>query len=454
MKFAVLPVTVSNRARGTTFNRQWIERVCDSVKRYYEDQSGSRVSLSFTVFDWFALPITFEQWMALGGNVSDTVNPMISSNAGGFAPQNINLTGFDRFIYIIDDGASGGGVTENNETRIAASDFDPAILAHEIGHIFGPDDTFLQTDTGRARYLSYFCVMGMEGAKYSFKDTGLVSLADGAEIDRVDCGPGMCVASLLRTGWLNLSHGVKIDSITTSWVNNTVRIRALDGAPDSPVVSPVFAWFDDGERYLVEYRRANSRWDRGLPPAPNGWLVVYRTPIDQPAEALEVASFPVNTGTTVAVDAAPDIFYLFGASPLRIGVLSCDPASGSIEIYAKRRKGKPPQYEVPFPEIPWTDRSVLWTPNTGWRTLPVGSDLAKVLEQVGELDEVQELARAAPAHLSKTWSGMAAHHVESVQQSLNAFGASLATMHVATTQATSISSKARSRPEAILREAS
>jgi hypothetical protein len=426
MKFAVLPVTVSDKARATTFNRQWIVRACESVRRYFQDQSGQRQNLEFTVFDWCALPITSAQWMTLGGNVSDTVNPMISSNPRGMAPQNINLGGFERFIYIIDDGVSRNGSTENNETRIGAEGFDPAILAHEICHIFGPDDSYKETDAGQERYEGLFCIMGYEDGKFSFKDPGLVSLPDGAGVDRVDCGPGMCVTTLLRTGWMNLSHGVQINGITTPWANSTVRIRALDGAPDAAVVSPVFAWFDDGERYFVEYRLASSRWDHGLPPSQNGWLVVYRAPIGQPPMTLEVASFPVSPGKSTAVDAAPDNFYIFGAGPLRIAVLSCDPNAGTVEIIVKRQKGKPPQHDIPFLEIMRSDRSVLWTPKAGWRVLPLDSDLAKVLESVGELDHIQELARITPRRFAATLSAAAVRQGEELQGALAAFNARLA----------------------------
>ena len=339
MKFAVLLVSVADKPRVTTLTRAWVERACASVKRYFEDQSGGRVSPVFQVFDWYALSMTFAQWMALGGNVSAAVNAEIS------AAQQIDFSGFDRFIYIQDSGMSNTGVSENDETRIEARDFDPALLAHELGHVYGPDDSFLDTPTGPARYDDLFCVMGREGNKYSFRDPALISPAEGADASHADCGPGMCVPSLLATGWLEIGkHAVQVTGYTNAAPGSSLRIRALDGAPAKNSVGlPSFCYVDDGDRYFVEYRVPRSRWDSGLPPSLLGWVVVHRTVLDEPLMTLQVAAFQASPGQTLTIG-GPSNIYIFGGGPLRITVLGCDPATGSIDLNFYRKLGKPPQY--------------------------------------------------------------------------------------------------------------
>jgi len=366
--------------------------VCASVKRYIEDQSGGRQSPDFKVFDWFPVSLTHQQWMDLGGNVSDTVNQQFVTKK----PQKkTKLSGCDRFIYIIDESPAHSGVTENNETRIAAQDFDPAILAHELTHVYGADDTFLDTPTGPMRYNALFCIMGREGSKYSFRDMSLASPQDGADAGHTDCGPGMCVPTLLATKWLDLAkHGVEVKGFTTGLTGSTVQIRALDGAPQGDGGLPVCCFVDDGDRYLVEYRVPKSRWDAGLPPSANGWLVVNRTPLDGPITTLEVASFPVVLGTTVSFG-GPDNIYLFGAGPLRLSVMACDVANGTVDVRFARQKGKLPQYVEEFEGFMLDPGCKLWTPASGWRTFPAASDLTQVLEKVAELDQIRDLARVS-----------------------------------------------------------
>jgi len=392
MKIAVLPVSVSDRSRSTTLTRTWIQKACESVKRYFEDQSGGRERPEFEVFDWFGLSLTTQQWMALGGNVMGTVNQELVAKRGDV------LSTYEHFIYIIDDGISRSAATNGLETRISATDLDPALLAHELTHVYGADDTFLQTPGGPSRYDALFCIMGDEGRKHSFRDGSLVPENDPTDAERTDCGPGMCVPTLLKTGWLDLTkHGVHVQGYTSGLSASTARMRALDGAPQQAGGVPVCCYVDDGDRYLVEYRLPSARWDAGLPEAAAGWLVVHRTPIDEPLVTLEVASFPVVTGKTVAFG-GPETIYIFGGGPLRVSILAFDIAARTVDVRFSRPRAKVPQYRVPFEAFIRHDDHVLWTGASGWRVIPADSDLALVLERVSELDQVRELTRLSSRH--------------------------------------------------------
>ncbi|WP_148649765.1 hypothetical protein [Lysobacter antibioticus] len=412
MKLAVFPVSVSDNPRATTLTRAWIERACASVKRYIEEQSGGRKSPDFKVFDWLALSMTRQQWMALGGNVSDTVNQEVISVLQA------DLSGYDRFIYIIDDGVSTSGVSENNEIRIGALDFDPALLAHELTHVYGAGDTFLDAPDGPKIYDALFCIMGREGSKHSFRDMSLVSPHDGADIGHADCGPGMCVPTLLATGWLDLAkHGVEVTGFTTGLTGSTARIRALDGAPREDGGLPVCCFVDDGDRYLVEYRSPKSRWDGGLPASANGWLVVNRTPLDGPLTTLEVASFAVMPGKTVSFG-GPDNMYPFGAGPLRLSVMACDVTNGTVDVRFARQLGKAPQYTQPFEGFIPDDGCLLWTPTSGWRSFPARSDLALVLEKVVELDQIRDLARVSGRRYAMNLAGASERQHVALQEAV------------------------------------
>jgi len=390
MKFAVIPVSLSDKPRVTTLTRDWIERACASVKRYYEDQSGGRVSPSFQVFDWYALSMTYDAWMALGSNVSVAVNAEIS------AATRIDFSGFERFVYIQDSGTSNTGVTENDETRIEARDFDPALLAHELGHVFGADDTFLDSPSGPLRYDDLFCVMGREGNKHSFNDPGLISPQDGADATHAGCGPGMCVPSLLATTWLQENkHGVQVTGYTNASPGSTLRIRALDGAPpDNAPGLPSFCYIDDGDRYYVEYRVPKSRWDGGLPPSTHGWMVVHRSALGEPVTTLQVAVIAVTPGQSLTIG-GPSNIYIYGGGPLRITVMACDAATGTLDVNFYRKKGKAPQYIEPFEGFRPEFGAILWTPSAGWRSFPVAGEITDLLGKVAEFEHTQTVARGA-----------------------------------------------------------
>lgn len=418
MKFAVLPVAVSDNPRATTLTRAWIERACASVSSFIQDQSGGQQTAEFTVLDWYTLSQTHQQWLDLKFNVREPVNEQVVKDT------KVALSGYEHFVYVIDDGVSSSGVTRRDllTSIIAAEDFDPAILAHEVTHVFGAGDTFLDTPEGPKVYDALFCIMGGEGSKYSFRDMTLLSPAEGAHAGHTDCGPGMCAPTLLATGWLTLAkHAVQVKGVPGETPGGAVSIRALDGTPHAEGGLPVCCYVDDGDRYMVEYRIARSRWDAGLPASTNGWLVVNRTPLDGPLVTLEVASFPVMPGKTVSFG-GPDNMYLFGAGPLRLSVLACDVVAGTVDVQFSRKKGEAPQYIETFEGFRQELRYGLWSPESGWHAFPVASDLAVVLKNVEALSQLRDLAQVSNRRYAADLSAALERQRIALQESSRAVG--------------------------------
>lgn len=52
--------------------------------------------------------------------------------------------------------------------QMAARSLDPALLAHELGHMYGANHANLDTPTGPEEYGDRFCVMGREDNKFTF----------------------------------------------------------------------------------------------------------------------------------------------------------------------------------------------------------------------------------------------------------------------------------------------
>ncbi len=57
--------------------------------------------------------------------------------------------------------------------HVGAQSFDPALLAHEIGHFFGTEQANLDSPNGPREYDDRFCLMGRKGPKASFAHPAL-----------------------------------------------------------------------------------------------------------------------------------------------------------------------------------------------------------------------------------------------------------------------------------------
>ena len=341
MKIAVLLLSCMETPRRTTLTTDWFHLLSRHVSQYFFEQSGARLRCDFTVFDWMQLSITGKQWNDAGPAVGDTARAQAAAHHG------FNQADFDRYVLVIDEQVGTLGVTDyKTDTRIAAVSATPTIFAHELAHAFGVRHTQLETPEGPQEYGGPFCIMGFEGGKYSFSESRLVSPGTGADEAHSASGPGMCIASLSQAKWLDVNASChRLVPYHNGALASSIRLAALDGAPVAGSADKVGCLIDIHDRFTVEYRHHGVGWDAGLAdrvPSSDGWLVIYRSPVDGPLNARQVATLEVKPGASVVIDQHP--YYFFGASPLRIHVTAVDRTARTVDIRVERQKGKADHY--------------------------------------------------------------------------------------------------------------
>ena len=341
MKIAILLLSCAKTARRTTLTADWFRLLSKEVAQYFLDQSGGRLTCQFTVYDWMELSITGAKWNAVGPAVGDT------ARAEAAKKYKFKETDYDRYVLVIDEQVGTLGVTDyKTDTRIAAVDATPTIFTHELGHAFGANHTQLETPEGPEEYGGPFCIMGLERGKYAFFDPKLASPKMGSDRAHSESGPGMCIPSLSQANWLNIDVSChRLVPFGNGSLGSTVRIPALNGAPSASNTIRIGCLIDIYDRFIVEYRHPDTKWDSGLAtrvPAADGWLVIYRSPKQGPLNALQVATLEVKVGDSVAIDKHP--YYFFGASPLRIYVMSIDRTSRTVDIRVEKQNTKATQY--------------------------------------------------------------------------------------------------------------
>lgn len=304
MNLATLLLYCTDAVRTTDFDRPYVRLVVEELARFYHDQSGGRENMEFDVFDWFQLPLTSQQWNDLGFGAGPAVKPMVEAGL------HVDLSSFDHFALVIDkfDAASAAvSPTYPIYVHVGAQSLDPALLQHECGHFFGAAHANLDTPTGPAEYDDNFCIMGREGAKYSFVNTSLNRPQPDGSIDtsHSDEGPGMAAPGLRACGWLDLAlHAIDITTPLNEGTRRaTVDLAPLRGAPVAGAPGPSVCAFADGivagQRLLLEYRSRDT-WDIGLPPNGAGWIVAHVTGVeDRSRLSLQIGAVAAMTGASI-----------------------------------------------------------------------------------------------------------------------------------------------------------
>ena len=386
MNLGVLLLSVK-APRVTTFTREWAVRAVQRSVDYFAAQSGGRQSITFKVFDWVALDLTPDEWVALGFSAHTSQTPFIESKIGE------SLTPFDHLLIGLDHPAAGGGTTPGNFTYLAASNFTPSFIGHELGHVFGAGDAFLEAPGGPERYKDAFCVMGALGFPATFADPTLVD-PSAPMLNRT--GPNMCTPTLLATKWLDeQQHGVGVDLTHVDLSAGSgygVELAALTGAP-GPVWTrpPIVVRYQD---LLIEYRFPDG-WDLGLadPSSPNGYVVLHRSPAEAPS-AVFVRLEPAKPGAAVILGSDLPID-IFSPGPLSILIQSVDSAARTVRLRLSRRAARQPPSGRTFGGVDAGGDGLVWTPGRGFTKVPPHSPLIRVLEAVVRMQAIQVLMATA-----------------------------------------------------------
>ncbi|MER5490017.1 hypothetical protein [Streptomyces sp. NPDC002490] len=373
MQIGVLLLTCKGSPRRTTFTAAQVERVMAEVTAFYSAQSGGRVNLTWTVRDWQEAPFTSAEWHAKGMGATQAV----ADELGFTLP-------YDHVVTVIDEPDSSGGTTPGSITHIAAVDFGPAGLCHELGHRFGAEDAWGPVNGELERYRDPWCAMGWLGHTYH-----VPGLDDPGAPDLHRAGPGMSVPTLIETGWLDpkASH-VLVDLSKSGSVHQAggvvVELSALTGAVSGPTArGPV------GVRVggvLVEYRtRSGAGADKGLPD-PGHWIVAHTDPTgDTPVSAELVAAFPATVGTLRSFG-EDDVFDLFHDGPLQVFVMSLDEAKGTVRLAFSRRRARPLEQEG----LGSGDGVMVFIPGVGFKPIPPHSPLVGIVEKVAAVHALHE----------------------------------------------------------------
>jgi hypothetical protein len=390
MNLGVLLLTCKGEPRITSLTKQWVEQCAERTAQFHFAQSGGRVQISYKVYDWFELNMTGQEWNNHGFNVGNVVRPVVSQALS------LDLSTHDHFALVIDKADARLGATSGVHTHLAARDLNPAILQHELSHVYGAPESSLDTPQGPQLYGNLFCIMGFERQKYSFSDPTLTLPFDVDEADHSLSGPGMTAPTMMTTGWLDFSQRNQGQDISASLGTGsmTLQLAALRGAPaPSYQGPPVFAWADLGDRKIIEYRQRDG-WDRAMPdpgPGATGWIVFHRTPLGMPVTNLQIGAMPAAPGQTFSFgeDNPLDIF---NPGPLKVTVMSVHAASSTVNLHLSRRKAKQLPGSIGFGGVDVGAGGWVWTPGRGFRPVPPHSPLLAILDKVADLSQLQELA--------------------------------------------------------------
>jgi len=376
--------------RLTTFTQAWADLAMQQVSAYLFHQSGGRERMTYQVFDWLPLDMYEVDWSALGIGAYNTLKPSLEQAL------HTNLDQFSHILIGIDTPNSSGGTTPGAFTYLAARNFSPSFIAHELGHRYGADDAYRETDTGPKVYQNQFCVMGAMGWPATFADPVLTD-PNAPMLDQ--SGPNMSAPTLIGTGWLaEGGHGLATEISQNSLLatgGSYVELSVLDGAPGPGWARPpLVARYQD---LLIEYRIGDPNgWDRGLPNPGGGavgWVIAHRSPKGTP-----VATFVNAVGAkpgNMLVFGKDDPLDIFNSGPLKLAVLSVNPEARTVRFHLTIRAARQPPSGRVFGGVKVGGGGLVWTPGRGVNPVPPHSPLVNVLDAIARVHALQETMAAA-----------------------------------------------------------
>jgi hypothetical protein len=282
-RYAVWICTPTDRPRTIVQPGYWYDRLFGDrwgVATFFREMSGGRQYVEWQVIDRPLLS-TAEKAQADQSGPSGAV----AAFRAAAQKKGQNLSDYDRYLWVIDDGTANGG-TSPSDTLLTAQDGTVQLFCHEMTHTFG-----LCPHADQTTYDDYndpFCVMGRGPVARSFRNRQLD--VDGANFAFGVSGPGICAPYVYTVGWLNYAEnvaGIPQDALGQHIGSALITLSANRGAPSEPAhrvalaLGTVPSRVGDPAQYWIEYRHT-SHFDQqinapvvsGVPDMPKEGVVV------------------------------------------------------------------------------------------------------------------------------------------------------------------------------------
>ena len=321
-KFVAVRVTVEKESStpGPFIPDPWLERAGAVATDYWRDMSGGRELVEWGLPRDVELKMTQAEKQAL--SAADLVTAVRAAAAADGQP----FEDVEHLVVVMNDPGSGIGICVTDPI-VRALDVDVAIITHEMGHFYQHANKQPGSHANHfpgfrtIQYADNTCIMGAEGAKFSFQDTTLAVTGDpGHE----DVGPAMSPPMTTQTGWLELGNPrVAVDF--TQRLPLDVELATWNGAPAPGYAGKPVVLFGDGfaphgARVYLSLRSPSAPWDAGFPVVPPN----PGEPPNPPGSGMVVAQELTSNGSSLLVTncaALPRASMRLGRSPLRVDVL-------------------------------------------------------------------------------------------------------------------------------------
>ncbi len=216
MRYTDVPVKDTHPALTADF-LDWAFYDPDGVAAYIRTMSGGRRLVEWQAFGPYAL-MTIAQKRAITAGGEATLYRKLLQDRG------VPVADFDRFMWVIDEPASGGGTADGatGDRFVGGKDFSPQLASHELVHAFGVcshADRYVLDD-----YADPFCVMGRGSIARSFENTRLTRPGNRTH---ATTGPSLLPVFQLQAGWLSYPANV----IQVPGPDGVHTLTANQGAP-------------------------------------------------------------------------------------------------------------------------------------------------------------------------------------------------------------------------------
>ncbi|MEU8901344.1 hypothetical protein [Nocardia sp. NPDC048505] len=316
-RFVYVVATARGVARsGHDFTDAWLLACGDEVRRFWQDMSGFREDLVWSIH----APVELDKRYFDADELAAAVRARAAADGAAFPAGEV-------LVVIQDwDGATGGQFGQDGQ--FAAVSLSPALLCHELGHYYqrrnhqpgGHASTFngyLSLD-----YSDPTCIMGVTGT-LAAQEAGLAHQRPGHDLT----GPAMCPAATVQTGWLDPRHPTAVADVARLGPNGT-QLARWAGAPGDthngpPVVIAGYGMAPGGAAVYVSLRSPRV-WDRGFRKlaAQDLQRQVVAQELARSGSTYLLAQLAVRSGSSARL----------GRAPLRVDVLGGGDAVAEVNV--------------------------------------------------------------------------------------------------------------------------